>query len=660
MAMFETKRPTIDMGAASYSSPGVRDVGKEAFANLLVKAGGAAWEANVQSKIGTTQAGVEEEIKAFTQQATRKNQSVIEAQGELVDAQLDAVFGDETGMPPSAEEVKRLDEAKTQLAKVKRARANGIISESEMRAKIDTITRQGISLMPGRTQEFIAAKRESLGLYEGDIMLERERQSVLEAAASGQAKTEAAQLDYVYKQAVEITGYPTVDADGRVIPKQEYLRMTATLNQDIGFDKAVRKGTALDQVAAMENPETFDKIANSRLATINAQAQAIMTVEADPVSGEPLSIEQKLLELDRAKQLQLLELSRDYQGAVETPQYKALVSAVTDRFDLLKANIDGSTASNYSNNLVSSSNNKMTLAIMNDPVLSKFAIIKQAAGDGAIARLALPDIKNLMDATNRMMEGVSFGTPGSAASKQRQAVAVLAARSVTNELVGGNWATADKQDGINMLNGYFSNVDISEPATLNKVADYLASEDTFEVVKDLDPNAIANMRSTMADYLTDSMLSAFSGLYDTRKVNMSVSGSGIAFYNKDGQSTPKEMARLQATAALFNKMAKGMAHLQGSKNYEGTFEALGDVINNIGESNTLSAVEAEKKNAADWKEFKGWLIYGRGTREEYRQMIQRQQEESVPSNTLETGAVQDGFRFMGGDPADPARWTAVA
>jgi flagellar hook-basal body complex protein FliE len=178
MATFQPDRPTTDLGAATFVQQGVKDVGRESLANLLATAGKAAWEFKVAGDISQTQEQATQAITDFTNQVSNANNEVLDAQSQFIAASEDVQWG-ASSYSPTADEVKALEDAKTNLARVKTARANNVITETEMRARVSDITRKGISLMPGRSREFIQASNEALGTHSGNIKLEADRQTVL-------------------------------------------------------------------------------------------------------------------------------------------------------------------------------------------------------------------------------------------------------------------------------------------------------------------------------------------------------------------------------------------------------------------------------------------------------------------------------------------------
>ena len=56
---FQTNRPTVDMGAASFVQQGVRNQGAEAFAGVIEKLGSAAFEGKIQYDIGKAEGQAE-------------------------------------------------------------------------------------------------------------------------------------------------------------------------------------------------------------------------------------------------------------------------------------------------------------------------------------------------------------------------------------------------------------------------------------------------------------------------------------------------------------------------------------------------------------------------------------------------------------------------
>lgn len=200
--MFQTDRPQVDMRAASFVQEGVRDVGRESFANLLVNLGEQAFEAKVAYDVGKTKGEVTQAIEDYTNQVSAANQAVLDAQMKYIQVSEEARFDAEGGYAtqPTAEEMQVVNEAKAELARVKKARAAGAIGWAETDVRISDILRKGISTMPGRSIEFINAANEARGTYAGNIRLEQERQQALAQSAEAEAKARADQVEFLYKK----------------------------------------------------------------------------------------------------------------------------------------------------------------------------------------------------------------------------------------------------------------------------------------------------------------------------------------------------------------------------------------------------------------------------------------------------------------------------
>lgn len=666
MATFQPDRPETNLKASLSVQQGVRDVGRESLANLLATAGKAAWEFKVAGDISQTQEQATQAITEFTNQVSNANNEVLDAQSQFIAASEDVQWG-ASSYSPTADEVKALEDAKTNLARVKTARANNVITETEMRARVSDITRKGISLMPGRSREFIQASNEALGTHSGNIQLEAERQTVLLKTRQDSQTEIDKQTDFVYKEAVNF-GINPVDSSGRVKDKQRVIAEYSPHAADKQYITQVTaqvQGNAVFQQQVLQNQGTFNKLSTSTLMDLNAAYKSLDTM-VDPQTNQPLSIEQKIVQLQTFKAQMQSKFVGEYGGAQETAQYKNMVSMIDSQYTLLEKNLMGGTSKDNSTNLVSTAANELTLMIHNNPVLRKAMLMKQVVGEGQLLQVLL-DSKavDYVAAISATFKGLPIRTTGSnTPEEQAQTFAVGSTiHAMVQELAGGEWGTADTDQVVQATTGYLSNWQV-DTAKNNKVLFTMLADPNFLPLSDRIPDeAKDNVGSALADVVFDTMMNHVGPRVNTNTMTITTSGSGTSITAKSN-ATKEDRATIQQLNSLTQQMqmaVKGILHLQGSEQYASANKAIGDIMQSVAQSATIGNAEAAATLKAEKKIFWDWVWKdGTGTLEQYKAKL-KAREATVPSNkTPEVGSIEQGWKFNGGDAGDAANWTRVA
>jgi hypothetical protein len=667
MATFQPDRPTTDLGAATFVQQGVKDVGRESLANLLATAGKAAWEFKVAGDISQTQEQAAQAITDFTNQVSNANNEVLDAQSQFIAASEDVQWG-ASSYSPTADEVKALEDAKTNLARVKTARANNVITETEMRARVSDITRKGISLMPGRSREFIQASNEALGTHSGNIKLEADRQTVLLKTKQDSQTEIDKQTEFVYKEAIQ-AGISPVDSSGREKDKQrviaEYSPL-ATDRQYIAQVTAQVQGNEVFQKQVLQDPRMLNKLSTSNLMDLNAAYKSLDTM-VDPQTNQPLSIEQKIVQLQTFKAQMQSKFAGEYGGAQETAQYKNMVSMIDSQYALLEKNLMGGTSKDYSSNLVSTAANEITMTIQNNPVLREAMILKQVVGEGQLLEvLRRTGAVDFVYAISSAVRGLPLRATGSnTPEEQAQTFAVGSTiHAMVQELAGGEWGTADTDQVVQATTGYLSNWQ-ADTAKNNKVLFTMLADPNFLPLSDRIPDeAKDNVGSALADVVFDTMMNHVGPRVNTNTMTITTSRSGTSITAKSN-ATKEDRATIQQLNNLTQQMqmaVKGLLHLQGSEQYASANKAIGDIMQSVAQSATVSNAEAAATLKEEKKIFWDWVWKdGTGTLEQYKAKL-KAIEETVPSNKkppLAVGIEYLGYRFKGGDAGDSSNWEKI-
>ena len=639
MATFQTDRPKVDMGAASFIQQGVRDVGRESFANLLVNLGSQAFEAKVALDVGKTASETEAAVTAYTDQASLANQAVIDAQNRYISVTEDARFDEEGGyaVQPTADEMKLVNDAKLELARVKRARANGAISFTEMKARVSDITRKGISTMPGRSKEFIDASNEVLGTYSGNIALEQERQSALAASTQATAKQQAEQTEYIYKRAITELNINPTNPDGAQKSMQEVIVEASSQFADQQYVTQVRQnivGDKLSQEQALMDRNVYSKVTASFLTESHASLRAIQA-GINPETGAPMSIEEKTMALQTAKSRIQSEIDNDFGLASETQQYKTLVASVAATFALAEKNLSGKTASDYSTNINTSNTNAMQAAIFNDDVLREAMLMQQVIGSQGMADWVRTNGEaDFVYAIRKALSGLPQRLPGSNTPQERAATkgVTIALGEMVKEITGGEWDATEEANVLKVANGLLSNWQPDTPENTQQLMKVLTNPDFAAIGPKLKPESVERIQSTMQDLVTKTLIPGFGEMFDTNTMTLTVSSGGLVVVNTGG-ADPDTVRDLNALAGTLQESMKGLMHLQGSTNYGDTNQNFATIVKSIAESAGKSRAEAAvlaKKESAD---FWGWMRKGTGTLEGYKATKAKEAAvTNVPSN----------------------------
>jgi len=653
MATFQTDRPKVDMGAASFIQQGVRDVGRESFADLLVNLGSQAFEAKVALDVGKTASETEAAVTAYTDQASLANQAVIDAQNRYISVTEDARFDEEGGyaVQPTADEMKLVNDAKLELARVKRARANGAISFTEMKARVSDITRKGISTMPGRSKEFIDASNEVLGTYSGNIALEQERQSALAASTQATAKQQSEQMEYIYKRAITELNISPVNLDGSQKSMQEVIVEASPQFADQQYVAQVRQnvvGDKLSQEQALMDRNVYSKVTASFLTEAHASLRAIQA-GINPETGEPMSIEEKTMALQTAKSRIQSEIDNDFGLASETQQYKTLASSVESTFALAEKNLSGKTASDYSGNINTSNTNAIQAAIFNDPILRDAQIMQQVIGSQGMADwIRTNGEADFVYAIKNSLKSLPQRLPGSNTPQERAATkgVTIALGEMIKEVTGGEWDATEEDNVLKVANGLLSNWQPDTPENTQQLMKVLTNPDFAAIGPKLKPESVERIQSTMQDLVTKTLIPGFGEMFDASTMTLTTSSGGLVVVNSGG-ADPDTVRDLNALAGTLQETMKGLTHLQGSTNYGDTNQNFATIVKSVAESAGKSRAEAAvlaKKESAD---FWGWMREGTGTLEGYK--AEKAAAENVPSNNPQA-SIQ--LRDVGFDLAD--------
>ena len=610
-SMFSLDRPSAVSGADMYVQQGARDVGKEAFAGLLASAGAQAFEYKVAKDVAQTSGEITDVVEAYTNQAADAvtlDAQIKQANDALITADDAVLYGGEGFQPPTMTEgeMGAINDAKTKLAKLQRAKANGNITEAEMRARVSDITRKGITLMPGRSAEFITAQNEALGTHAGNIMLENERQATLTAAAKSQAANQEHALKAAYKEVNDAGGILT-DSSGNPLSMEQAVKANATLLQDRQTNKQVAArvaGNATMQQEVFSNPDMYNRVSTgilSELTVFNTVVEATQNPD-----GSPLTIEQKSLMLSSVKAQKLQELAATYGGASNTEQYKALVTSINQRAELLEKNLMGQTLKDHSTNLNTSAANAREQALWARPEIAKLLLLKQVTGDAGFIKLYTEGKidAGIFDIISNMARGMQTKPEGVGSAKDNAYMAASVGvisnmlREVGNK--EANWSVDDVQGALKITEGMLKQFNGADTKTTNALTAMLASDEFFGVADKLSPEAKKNTESRLFDFLHNTGLPALAQYYDSdTMVILGNKATGLRFEDISGTKEGIErVALLTQVADKLNTNVKAIAHLQGTDNIEPANERF---ISMITQADADAKAAIARKAQADYE-----------------------------------------------------------
>ena len=666
--MFQTDRPQVDMRAASFVQEGVRDVGRESFANLLVNLGEQAFEAKVAYDVGKTKGEVTQAIEAYTNQESAANQAVLDAQMKYIQVSEEARFDAEGGYAtqPTAEEMQVVNEAKAELARVKKARAAGAIGWVETDARISDILRKGISTMPGRSIEFINAANEARGTYAGNIRLEQERQEALAQSAEAQAKARADQLEFLYKKAINDAGIPPKDSSGNLKPMEQVVQESAMYFANNNIAVAMRQemaGNTDAKVRSLSDPQTFDIQFSSFLALARSRSKALSGI--NPETGSPFTDQEREEENNRLLYSTLAEFDRDFGLAADLPQYKTIRAGIEQTFSIGRENYLGNTdlASVERTNSIHAAN--LQAAINSNPVLSQYEGLRKILGDGEIFQLLVQGGQNdLVQAMYQAVRGLPTRAQGSNTLEEQAATKsnLLVVNALLKKMIGAEIGIDTEEAAVAISNGLLKHWQPDSVENTNGLLEMLSNPAFIEIGPKLSKDSVNNIQSYMEDLITNTLTSGYAEEFDPETMTLIPSAAGIIAVDTGG-ADPKALARVNAIGYKFKQAVDGVLNLQGKTDKSLTYENFFDVLQKSIQARTFRNIEEQEAADIQRENFWGWIRKGTGTLEGYKATKAKEAAvTNVPSNkkpTLAVGIEYLGYRFKGGDAGDSSNWEKI-
>lgn len=618
MAMFQTDRPQVDMRAASFVQEGVRDVGRESFANLLVNLGEQAFEAKVAYDVGKTKGEVTQAIEDYTNQVSAANQAVLDAQMKYIQVSEEARFDAEGGYAtqPTAEEMQVVNEAKAELARVKKARAAGAIGWAETDVRISDILRKGISTMPGRSIEFINAANEARGTYAGNIRLEQERQQALAQSAEAEAKARADQVEFLYKKAINDAGIPPTDSSGNLKSMEQVVQEAAMYFANNNIAVAMRQKMAGDkdaQLRALSDPQAFDTQFSSFLTVSRSRIRALNGI--NPATGAKFTDQEREEEHNRLLFSTLAEFDRDFGLAADLPQYQTIRAGIQQTFDIGRENWLGNTdlASVERTNSMYAAD--LQAGINSNPVLSQYAGLRKVLGDSDLFQMLVQTrASDLVQAMYQAVRGLPTRAQGSNTPEEQAATKgnLLVVNALLKKMIGAEIGIDTEEAAVAISNGLLKHWQPDSVENTNGLLEMLSNPAFIEIGPKLSKDSVNNIQSYMEDFITNTLTSGYAEEFDPETMTLISSDAGIIAIDTGG-ADPKALARVNAMGNKFKQAVDGVLNLQGKTDKSLTYANFFDILQKSIQARTSRNIEEQEAADIQLEKFWGWLRKGAGT-----------------------------------------------
>lgn len=588
-----------ELSTTTYSKQGVVD---DSTAQAISAVGGTALAAHQGYQEAGLKAGIDKHINDFFTGIEAEQR--IPGQSENV-----AQLAEQTAGLVSPEEDEALTSAKKDLAKLAIMRRTGAANPLQLRTRIEALTKQYISNMPGLADDFRRLARNELGDYSDRL----KQIEVDEAAKASAGKDRAEVIKAAQKQATGF-GIDTLSQPFSVWYPQ-LIEHNASVRTH-GDAQRLRESNIIDKNRFLESNQ-WPAVAQGAALSYRTEASAIINLKKT-ADGREATAADKIAMLDALEAKQLLENGKwNPDAASASPKVTALNEAIKSTTAVYKQIADGTIsnteAQNRLNTLKAITESKIRETSGLGILMTASTLFPDSFTKGQIAQKAIPLIMNMHE--KQLAEENPFGNPANRAASTTEAIP-----EYFKQL--GTWAAGvngskegTKNDAAGVLHAINTTLDTWKPnettpafdGLLGLVADpeintFLSNHGT--------PELRAKLAVPIERFITDNVMSAFSGKYNTDTMRIvSTSTGGMYAQAKTNDPVVAEQVKVLNKNYLprFEKYLKATAHLQETTNYSSGASSLISILDE--KSKSAAVVEQRGLDASNYtKEDAGQLI----------------------------------------------------
>lgn len=462
----------------------------------------------------------------------------------------------------SPEEDEALTDASKRLAQVRSAynTAGTGISEIELKARVESITKSYINRFPGLSQQFRTIAANELGDYAVRI-------KQIEAAKQPQQN---AMLEWAQKEYIKKGGDPFSEQFPEWFPK--LLKMNND-EQVTTAAKNLRDRAVVNREMILSDPEAWIPVTRSTTREYMLQANAIM-------SNPEWDVKRRISELERITATTLSDISSWNPAGTSDPKVTNFMESIKTMKVSFQGMMDGSLSAEEVTNKVTAYQKAIEFGMLNDPSLSGLIIANKLFPDLMVTLIQSgTDMRPFVNGIQRVIQGdypfAANYLPADARTRDKEVTQFFGqlkkAMGISVDTTKG--ITTDDVKIVNdslysLMDGIHKE---KSSAAYDGLVDTLADENFIKYQNKYMPADLSSRLSGPVNtFITDSVLTAFNGSFDASTMRLTATEDGRMLVNaiKDDMDTRRKVDIINRDyMPRFSKYVKVSSHLQGSTNY---------------------------------------------------------------------------------------------
>lgn len=505
------------------------------------------------------------------------------------------MLSEQTSDAFTPEEDQALKDATDRLAQLRNAyNSTGTpISDIELKARVESLTKNYINRYPGLANEFRTVAANELGDYATRI-------SMIQAQRKAAQKDQGIDLEWAQKEAIK----KGLDAYGD--PFESWYPKLLEYNRDEQTTVVVKnlhERGIIKKQEILNRPDIWGPTTKTISRTYQAKVNAIINSNAD-VATKSAQLEGVTLET-------LNEIGAYNPAGTSDPKVTALSNNISEMKKLYQDLAKGVPQSEASKNRLAVLNNGIELGILQDPELSGVFMFNKLFGDSSFADLIKTDADMTLFAggMKRVMNGDYPVAQANLSVNQLERDKQLT--RFLRQLQGAIGVAGDKSKKITAEDVTTINLTLRSladgigkektPAAYDGLIELMGSKDFIDYNQNfLPPDVTQKLVGEAETFITDSVVSGFSGLYDKDTMKLQTTSDG-RFLVTTTSADPK----VRQTVSQINRdftprlstATRASAHVQGSTNYGAAAEKLSMIL----EDASARQKEAKKQEEAQAK-----------------------------------------------------------
>lgn len=514
------------------------------------------------------------------------------------------MLSEQTAGAFTPEEDQALQDAQGRLAQLRNAyNSTGTpISDIELKARVESLTKNYINRFPGLANEFRTVAANELGDYATRVsMIQAQRDAEAKAKATG-----GVDWEWAMKEAIKAGVFDPTK------PREVWFNDLIKYNWDDTVTKATKNHQERGIISKQEtvnDPQRWIPYTRTTARSFQARANAI-------VSGAG-GAAQKLASLEALSLEILPEIDSHNPSGTSDPKVTAFHTAISNMKTIYQDIAQGKPQSEASKNQLSMLNNSIELGLLQDPEIGGLIVSNRIFGDVAFADLLKTDqdMQVFYGTMKRVMSGDFPVAQTIRPEDQRQRDVKLTGfmrqlqKAVQVASTPGKKITQEDVISVNLALGALANGMPNEktPAAYDGVLQLMSSPEWMDYSKNfLDPAVSAKLAQHAETFITDSVVTGFSGLYDSDTMKLQNTTDG-RFFVTTSSTDPKVHKSVEQInrdfAPRLSAAARASAHTQGTTNYGDVGGKFSLILEDTSKQQKIARKQAEAQaKAAKGKE----------------------------------------------------------